>query len=144
VSPVLALAGANAVAVILIGTLYAMAGTRYLSQWAFLGCLPVLLGLMTLLWVRVEERHRALDPIRRFGRIAAGLVLVVVVTPPAVLMPVFWLDQQLPAEAGFTRMVGPIMALTLIALAFTAVVNVVGGLVVAGRGLARRRRVPAR
>jgi len=57
-----------------------------------------------------------------------------------VLMPVFWLDRQLPSEAGFTSLVGPIMALTLIALTLTAAVNVVGGLIVAGRGLARRRR----
>lgn len=138
----LALAGANAVSVALIGTLYAVAGAQYLSQPAFLVCLPVVLGLVTVLWVRVEERHRALEPVRRLGRIAAGLVLVVVVTPPAVLMPVFWLDQQLPSEAGFAPLVGRIMALTLIALALTAVVNLVGGVIVAGRGLARRRRVP--
>ena len=137
----LALAATNAVALVLFGALYAVAGARYLPQPAFLACLLVLVALVTVLWVRVEERHRALDPIRRLGRIVAGLVLVVVVTPPAVLMPVFWLDQQLPSEAGFTPLVGPIMALTLIALALTAAVNVLGGVIVAGRGLARRRRV---
>jgi hypothetical protein len=137
---VLALAATNAVALLLFGALYAVAGARYLSQAAFLACLLVLAVLVTVLWVRVEERHRTLDPIRRLGRIAAGLVLVAVVTPPAVLMPVFWLDQQLPRDAGFTALVGPIMALTLIALAHTAAVNVLGAAIVAGRGLARRRR----
>lgn len=136
----LALAGANAVAVVLFGALYAAAGARYLPQAAFLACLAVVVALVTTMWVHVEERHRGLDPIRRLGRVAAGLVLVVAVTPVVVMMPVFWLAQQLPPEAGFTRLLGPIMALTLIALALTGVVNVVGGLIVTGRGLARRRR----
>jgi hypothetical protein len=137
---VLALAGVNAVAVVLFGALYAVAGVCHIPQTAFLACLAMLAVLATSIWVRVEQRHRDLAPVRRRGRIAAGLVLVVVVTPVLVLMPVFWLDQQLPPEAGFTRLRGPIMALTLIALLLTAVVNVVGGLVVTGRGLARRRR----
>jgi phosphatidylglycerophosphate synthase len=135
----LALAGANLVSVLLFGALYAVAGAEYLSQAAFLVCLAVLAVLAITLWVRVEGRHRALDPIRRLGRVVAGLVMVAIGTPVLVLMPLFWLDRQLPAEAGFTPLLGPVMALTLIALALTAAVNVIGGAIAAGRGLVGRR-----
>jgi hypothetical protein len=135
----LALAGANLVTVLLFGALYVAAGVEYLSQAAFLGCLALLVVLAITVWVRVEERHRALDPIRRLGRIVAGLVMVLIGAPILVLMPLFWLDRQLPSEAGFTRLLGPAMALTLIALALTAVVNLIGGVIITGRGLARCR-----
>jgi hypothetical protein len=138
----LALAGANLVSVLLFGALYAAAGAEYLSQAAFLVCLAVLVALAITMWVRVEGRHRALDPIRRLGRVVAGLATVIIATPVLVLMPLFWLDTQLPAEAGFTRHLGPVMALTLIALALTTAVNVIGGVIAAGRGLAGRRPRP--
>ena len=57
----LALAGANAVGVVLFGTLYAVAAVRALPQLAFLGGLVVLFALMTALWIRTEARHRGLD-----------------------------------------------------------------------------------
>ena len=96
----LVLAGANAVGVVLFGALYVTAGLDLLSQAAFLGCLAALLALVTALWVRTEARHEALGFTRRFGRAAFGLAVVVLVTPPLVLMPVFWLDSILPPEAG--------------------------------------------
>ena len=81
---------------------------------------------MTAVWVRTEGRHRRLDPVRRMGRIVAGLLMVVVATPVAVLAPIFWLDDQLPVEAGLRAARGGIMALVLIALVLVVFVNVTG------------------
>ena len=136
----LALAAIDMVGVILFAALYATAGARLMSQGAFLACLALMFALVTALWVRVELRHRALEPLRRFGRVAAGLVLVVLGVPTLVLMPVFWLDSHLPSEAGFTRYLAPLMTLVLVSLGLVALVNVAGGLVVAGRGVAGGRR----
>jgi hypothetical protein len=130
---VLALAGANAVGVVLFGTLYALAGARVLSQLAFLACLVVVFGLVTVLWVRTEARHRTLDPLRRLGRIVIGLLVVVIGTPAAVLTPLFWLDQQLPPEVGLNATQGGIMALVFITLMLVVVVNVVGAVVALAR-----------
>ena len=138
----LALIAANAVGVVLFGTLYAVAGARVLSQSAFLACLAVLFVLITALWVRTEARHRTFGPWRRLGRIVVGLLAVLVVTPAAVLAPLFWLDQQLPAEVGVHDARGGIMALVLIALVLVVVVNVVGVVIALGRAaLGRTARV---
>ena len=136
----LALAAIDMVGVILFAALYATAGARLMSQGAFLACLALMFALVTALWVRVELRHRALEPLRHFGRVAAGLVLVVLGVPTLVLMPAFWLDSHLPSEAGFTRYLAPLMTLVLVSLGLVALVNVVGGLVVTGRGVAGGRR----
>jgi Flp pilus assembly protein TadB len=136
---VLALTGANAASVVLFGALYAVAGARMLPQPAFLLCLAVLFVLMTVLWVRIEARHRRLDALRRLGRIAGGLLLVVVATPMAVLGPLFWLDQQLPVEAGLHAARGGVMALVLIALVLVTAVNVTGLVVAVIRALLDRR-----
>jgi len=135
----LALAGANAVGVVLFGTLYAVAGARVVPHAAFLVCLGVLFVLVTALWVRTEARHRALDPLRRMGRIVIGLLGVVVVTPAAVLAPLFWFDEQLPPEVGLHDARGGVMALVLITLVLVILVNVVGVMVASGRALVRRR-----
>ncbi len=134
-----ALAATNAVGVVLFGALYLMAGLRYLSQGPFIVCLAILFAVVTRLWLRVEARHQGLAPARRLGRVAAALAAVVIAVPVTVLMPVFWLDQQLPAEAGFHARRAPVMALILISLALTVLVNVVGGVVIAAR-TARARR----
>ena len=139
----LALAATNGVGVVLFGALYATAGAGLMPQAAFLACLVVLLVLVTTLWVRVEARNRALEPIRRIGRGAAGLVLVVFGAPVVVLGPVFWIDTQLPPEADFTRYLGGMMTVVLIALALTVAVNVVGALIALGRGVLHRSRRPA-
>ena len=142
----LALAATNAVGVVLFGTLYAMAGARVLPQLAFLTCLIVLFALMTGLWVRTEARHRDLALVGRLGRIVLGLLVVVVVTPAAVLAPLFWLDEQLPREAGLHAARGGVMALVLITLVLVLLVNVAGALVAAGRAVLARGhpgRIPA-
>jgi hypothetical protein len=139
---VLALAATNVVGAVLFAAVYATAGARLMSQGAFVACLLVIFVLVTGLWVRVEARHRELGLVRRIGRVAAGLVIVVLGVPVFVLGPVFWLDTQLPADAGFSRYLAPIMTLALIALALIVVVNVVGSAVAVGRAtLAHAPRV---
>lgn len=135
----LALAGANAVGVVLFGTLYALAGAGLIAQPAFVACLIALFVALTVLWVRTEARHRTLDAVRRFGRIAGGLLGVVLVTPVVVLAPLFWLAEQLPPDAGVHGRRGAIMALVLVALVLVALVNVAGALAAVGRALLARR-----
>jgi uncharacterized membrane protein YagU involved in acid resistance len=134
---VVALGATNVVGAVLFGALYATAGARLMSQVAFLACLGVIFVLMTTLWVRVESRHRQLGFVARFGRATAGLVLVVLLVPALVLMPAFWLERQLPPDAGFNRFLGPIMTLVLIALVLVLLVNVVGGFVAVTRAARR-------
>ena len=140
----LALAAANAVGVVLFGTLYVFAGARVLSQLAFIACLLLLFVLMTAVWVRTEARHRSLDPLRRIGRIVVGLLVIVVATPAAVLAPLFWFDAQVPAEAGLRDALGGVMALVLITLVLVVLMNVTGSFVVAGRAALARRGSPRR
>lgn len=130
----------NAVGVVLFGTLYAVAGTGFMSQGGFLACLTVLFALVTTIWVRTEARHRHRDGVARFGRAAFGLAVVLIVTPILVLMPLFWLDTQLPPEAGLRALLAPIMTLVLVSLALVTLANFAGGIVVAGRTLAGWRR----
>jgi hypothetical protein len=135
----LALAAANAVGVVLFGTLYAVAGANLLSQVAFLACLAILFALVVAFWVRTESRHRHLDVLSRVGNAAGGLALVAVTIPTVVLLPLFWLDTQVPAQAGLNPMLAPIMAVVLISLALVAVVNVLGTVVIVVRTLLRGR-----
>ncbi len=140
----LALAAANAVGVVLFGVLYTLAGTGHLGQNGFLACLLLVFGLVTALWIRTEARHRSLEPVRRLGRAVIGLVLVIIGTPVAVLMPVFSLDEQLPLEAGIHGLRGPIMTLVFIALTMTALTNVAGAVVIGLRAaltLGRHRSI---
>ncbi|MGH6691830.1 MAG: hypothetical protein ACREF4_14260 [Gammaproteobacteria bacterium] len=130
---VVALAATNLVGVILFGTVYALAGARRLSQTAFVACLVLVFGLVTALWVRTEARHAAIHPLGRLGRGVAGLLAVMLIAPAAVLMPLFWLDEILPREVGFSSLLGPVMALVLISLALVALTNLVGALIIAGR-----------
>jgi Flp pilus assembly protein TadB len=135
---VLGLTLTNAVGVVLFGALYSVAGAGRLSQTGFLACLVVLFTLVTCLWLRAERRHRALEPLRRVGRIALGLVAVVIATPVLVLMPLFWLDTHLPAEAGLSRLLAPVMTLVLVSLVLVTLVNIAGGLVAICATIARR------
>lgn len=136
----LALAAADAVGVVLFGTLYAVAGAGLVSQTAFVACLAMLFGLVTVLWVRTERRHEKLDPLARIGRAAAGLVAVLIGMPVIVLMPLFWLDTQIPAEAGLNPMLAPVMTLVLIALALVGLTNVIGAAAVTVLAIGRRFR----
>ena len=136
----LAVAAANMVGVLLFAAVYAAAGASLLSQGAFLACLAVIFALVVTLWVRVEGRQRALDPLGRLGRAVAGLVIVLLAVPALGLMPAFWLDSQIPEDVGFRRFLGPLMTLTLVSLVLVVCANVAGALVLAGRGILRRPR----
>ncbi len=134
----LALAAANFVGVVLFAAVYAAAGVRWLSQTAFIVCLLSLFTLVSALWVRTEARHRDLEPLRRVGRIAVGLMIVVIGVPALVLLPLSKLETMLPPEAGVDRVMAPAMALLLFALVLMILVNVVGSVVIAGRAFAAR------
>ncbi|MET0484117.1 MAG: hypothetical protein ABW216_00335 [Candidatus Rokuibacteriota bacterium] len=140
----LALAAANAIGVVLFGTLYAIAGGRVLSQVAFVTCLVTLFVFATAVWVRTEARHRSLGPGRRVARIVVGLLVVVIATPAAVLAPLFWLDEQIPTAVGLRAARGGVMALVLIALVLVALVNVTGVFVLVGRAVLARREASRR
>jgi hypothetical protein len=137
----LALAAANAVGAVLFGALYSVAGANLMSQATFLACLVMLLSLVTSLWIRTEARHQRLDPLRRVGKAAAGLMLVVLATPMIVLMPLFWLDTHLPQDAGLQRLLAPIMTVILFSLLLVGLTNLIGSTVVVGRALLQRSRV---
>jgi hypothetical protein len=91
--------------------------------------------MMTVVWVRIEARHRQLDPVRRLGRIVGGLAIVLIAGPALLLMPVFWLDSSLPPEAGLRPVLAPLMSVMLISLALTVGINATGLLVAAIRAI---------
>ena len=138
----LALGATNLVGVVLFAVVYAAAGARYLSQAGFVVCLVLMFGLVTALWVKTESRHASLGVVRRVGRAALGLIGAVIVTPVLALLPLFWVESRLPAEAGVERVLAPAMALTLIALVLVVVMNVVGAGVQGLRALGPRSRKP--
>jgi hypothetical protein len=134
----------NALGALAFGALYAAAGARVLSQWAFLAGLVLVFTLMTRLWVHVERgQARGRDAFSRIGRAALGLVAVVFGVPVIVLLPLFSLEALLPpGEAVTVLPIAAIMALVLIALVLVAAVNVAGLLVIAGSTVATRLRRP--
>ena len=136
----LVLAGANAVSVVLLGTLCFVRLSGRIGGPAFVGCLMVLFVLATVLWVRSERRNRRREPLRRLSGVVGGLLIAVVLAPMAVLTPMFWLHAQLPSEAGFDHTVGLVMAAMLIALVLAVLVNAAGGVVVVVRAFLTRGR----
>lgn len=138
------LAAINVLGAVLFGALYAAAGARYLSQAAFLAALVILFALMTSLWVHVERNHgRRRDAISRVGRVALGLIAVLLGLPVAVLLPLFSLERLLPpGEAAAVLPIAPAMALVLIALVLVVAVNVAGSLLIAGSAVFTRLRRP--
>ena len=136
----LVLAAANAVGVILFGALYAVAGANLMSQQAYLACLALIFGGVTVLWVRVERRHRDVPALSRVGRAAVALVAILVATPMFVLTPLFWIGPRLPAEVGVDRVAAALMALTLVALVLIVLVNMVGATIATAAGLRSSRR----
>ena len=128
--------------VVLFSALYAVAGARWVSPSVFLVCLVFLFGLMTALWVGVEESQgRGRGALARLGRVVFGLVVVAAGVPIVVLMPLFWLDSQLPPEAGVNPLLAPVMTIVLISLALIGLVNAVGGALAAvWAALAHHRR----
>lgn len=137
------LAGANAVSVVLLGTLCFVRLSGRIGGPAFVGCLVVLFVLATALWVRSERRNRGREPLRRISGGVGGLLIAAVLAPMVVLTPMFWLHAQLPPEAGFDHTIGLVMAAMLVALVLAVLVNAVGAVVVMVRAFLARGR-PAR
>jgi hypothetical protein len=140
---VLLLAGTNALATVAFALIYAAAGSRWLTQGAFLAGLVVFFFLLTALWVHVERSRPARDAFSRLGRGVLALVIVVIGLPALALAPLFALQEALPAEAAFADVVRPVMVLLLLALVVVVAMNVAGVAVLAVLGL-RSRLSPGR
>jgi hypothetical protein len=137
----LALAGINALAILLFAGAYGLAAARVLSQGAFLAALVVVFGAFTALWVRTERRStRSRDVLSRVGRIGVGLLIAAIAVPGLVLMPLFSLREQLPEEAGVDVLIPGAMVILLASLALGALTNVAGIAFMLGQGLFRRLR----
>lgn len=137
----LALAAVDLLGTVVFAGLYAAGGAAEVSSAALLGGLLLLaFAGVTAIWVRVEHRSRGLDPFRRVGRGAIGLLMVLIGLPALVLTPLFWLESQLPLEAVPALHLGPVMALLLVGLALTVAVNAVGAVVSVALGVGRQWR----
>lgn len=133
---VLALAGTNVLVALVFVLIYAAAGTRWMTQGAFLAGLVVFFAGSIALWVRVERpRSATRDPITRIGRVSIALIAVVVGLPAFVLAPLLGLQETLPPAAGFSDVVRPVMVLLLISLIWVCAVNVAGAGVLAATAL---------
>jgi hypothetical protein len=135
---VLALAGVNAAGMVVFAAVYGAAALRSLSQFAFAAALLLAFAGAVVLWVRVERAGAGSDALARLGRIVGGFVVALLAVPSLVLMPLFFLQSQLPPEAGLDHVISRVMVLLVIGLGLTALVNVVGALAMGGALLARR------
>lgn len=136
----LALAAVNVLGAVVFAGLYAVAARAPVAPGALAVGLVLVFAGATALWVRVEQRSCALEPLRRVGRAAIGLVAVVIGLPVAVLMPLFWLESHLPLEAVSSLNLGPVMALLLVALVLVVAMNGVGAAVAVTLAVTRRWR----
>ena len=135
----LRLAGTNALAMVAFAMVYAAAGSRWLTQGAFLASLAVFFMSLTALWVHVERsRPGARDLLSRIGRGVLALVVVVMGVPALLLAPLFALQETLPPAAGFADVVRPVMVLLLLALVLVITMNAAGVAVLAVSGLRSR------
>jgi hypothetical protein len=137
---VLALAAVNVLGAVVFAGLYAIAGRMRVAPGALSAGLLLAFAGMTVLWVRVEQQSRTLDTFRRVGRVTMALLAVVIGLPIAVLLPLFWLESQLPLEAVPALHLGPVMALLLVSLALVVGVNAVGAVVAVALAVRRRWR----
>lgn len=117
----------NAISIAAFSLIYAAAVKGLLTQGAFLASVVVSFAGLTALWVRTERsRGPARDFFSRAGRIGAGLILAAIAVPGVVLMPLFFINEHVPPEAGVAGILGPVMFVLLAALALCALVNVAG------------------
>jgi hypothetical protein len=137
----LVLGALNAMGVAVFGLIYAAAAKPLVTQGAFLAGLALCFVGLTVLWVRVERsRGPARDVLSRAGRIAAGLVFAAMGVPGVVLMPLFFINEYVPPEAGVAEILGPVMFILLASLALVALVNVTGIVFLAASAVVRRLR----
>lgn len=123
----LVLGALNAIAVGVFALIYAAAAKRLLTQGAFLAGLVVCFVGLTALWVRAERTlGPGRDALSRAGRIGAGLLLAAIAVPGVVLMPLFFVNEYVPPEAGVAGILGPVMFILLASLALVVLLNVAG------------------
>lgn len=136
----LTLAAVNVFGAVAFAGVYA-AGSRLRDAPAvFIVAVALAFVGVTALWVYVEQRPRALEAIRRIGRGVIALLMVVIGLPMIVLMPLFWLESQLPPEAIPALHLGSVMALLLVSVSLVVATNIAGALVATGLGILRRWR----
>jgi hypothetical protein len=136
----LTLAAANVFGAVAFAGVYAAGSRLRDTPAAFMIAVLVAFVGVTALWVYVEQRFRALEVIRRIGRGVIALLMVVIGLPMVVLMPLFWLESQLPPEAVPALHLGSVMALLLVSVSLVVATNVAGALVATGLGILRRWR----
>jgi len=137
----LKLVGVNALGMLLFAVAYALAAAHMLSQGAFLAALVVLFGASTVLWVRMErETKRSRDLLSRTGRIAVTFLIAAIAVPGLVLMPLFSLREQLPADAGLDHLLPGVMVILLASIALVALANLAGATYLALSALGARLR----
>ena len=135
----LILAAIDALGAALFALAHAAGAQGALSPWAVLAALVVCFVAVTALWMRAEGApSKRGGVLSRFGRMAAGFVLVLIGFPGLVLMPLFALQQQLPSSAGIEAVIAPAMVILLKALALVALVNMVGVLGLGVSAILRR------
>ena len=117
----------NGIAIAAFGLVYAAGAKGLLTQGAFLASVAVCVVGFTALWLRTERSlGPGRDALSRAGRIAAGLVLAAIAVPGVVLMPLFFINEHVPPEAGVAGTLGPVMFILLASLALCALVNAAG------------------
>ena len=136
----LALVPVNLLGAVVFAGIYAAGAAGRIAPTAALLALGLAFGGVAALWIRVEQRFRSAGLVRRLGRGLIGLFAVVIGLPAAVLMPLFWLENQLPPEAVRELQLGPTMVLLLAGLVLIVLMNVAGGLVVVAMDVRRRWR----
>lgn len=135
----LVLGALNAMSFALFSLIYAAAAKHLLTQGVFVAGVVVFFVGMTVLWVRTERsRGPARDVLSRAGRIAAGLVIAAIAVPGLVLMPLFFVNEYVPPEAGVAEILGPVMFVLLASLVLVALVNVAGVLALCVSAMLRR------
>lgn len=140
----LALAAVNVLGAVVFAGVYAAGSATRATPELFVAAVLLVVAGLTAIWVRVEQRSRALEPFRRIGRGAIALLAVVIGLPVVVLMPLFYLESYLPLEAVPALHLGPIMALLLVSLAMIVAVNAVGAVVTVALGVGRHWRARRR
>jgi hypothetical protein len=131
----------NVVAVLAFAAVYVIGARRWLSEAGFVAAMAIVFVAFTGAWVRVEAaQHAGLDAVQRIGRTAFVGVAVAAGTIVAILLPLFWLEDRLPPEAGIGRASARTMAVVLFALVHLALLHVAAGAVVVAAALVRRLR----
>jgi hypothetical protein len=128
----LALAATNFACTLVLAGLFALGATGRLSPVAYQVGLIGLGALAVALWARVEQTFgRGHGAFRRIATAAAALPIAIVATPALVLMPLFALEGQMPAEAGFRPVVAVALESLRAGVSLLVALNLLAAVVVA-------------